>query len=96
MLGLGVAYSMTLPSWHSVPDFAINREKRGAMWGMFMTIEGLGTALGPIVGGRLWDLVSPQAPFFLSGGVVGTMGLLYVFLRIPGLRRHVRAESRAS
>ncbi len=96
MLVLGVAYSMILPSWNSVLDFAINREKRAAMWGMFMTIEGLGTALGPIVGGRLWDLVSPQAPFFLSGGVVGTMGLLYVFLRIPGLRRHVRAESRAS
>ncbi|MCY0876639.1 MAG: MFS transporter [Firmicutes bacterium] len=82
----GLAYAMVLPSWNSVLDRSIDSTRRGAMWGVFMTVEGLGTAAGPVVGGRLWDAVSPQAPFWLSAGVVGFMGLLYIFLRIPGLR----------
>jgi len=81
----GLAYAMVLPSWNSVLDRSIDSQKRGAMWGVFMTIEGLGTAAGPVIGGRLWDAISPQAPFWLSAGVVGFMGLLYIFLRIPGL-----------
>lgn len=82
----GLAYAMVLPSWNSVLDRSIDSQKRGAMWGVFMTVEGLGTAAGPVIGGRLWDAISPQAPFLLSAAVVGIMGLLYIFLRIPGLR----------
>lgn len=96
LLMLSLAYSMILPSWNSVLDASINRQKRAAMWGMFMTIEGLGTATGPLIGGRLWDSISPQAPFVLSASVLGTMGLLYAFLRIPGLRRNLRTNSRVS
>lgn len=91
MLMLGLAYAMILPSWNSVLDRSIDSKKRGTMWGVFMTIEGLGTATGPMLGGRLWQSVSPQAPFLLSAGVVGTMGLLYLFLRIPGLKRRLSA-----
>jgi MFS family permease len=87
---------MILPSWNSVLDRSIPHDKRGAMWGMFMTIEGLGTATGPLFGGRLWDSFSPQAPFYLSAIVVGTMGLLYLFLKLPGLQRYLRPTTKAS
>jgi len=83
----GLAYAMVLPSWNSVLDRAIDIQKRGAMWGVFMTIEGLGTAAGPAIGGRLWVAFGPQAPFWLSAGVVGFMGFLYLFIRLPGLQR---------
>lgn len=96
MIMLGVSYSMILPSWNSVLDRSIAHDKRGAMWGVFMTIEGLGTATGPLFGGRLWDSFSPQAPFWLSAIVVGTMGILYLFLRLPGLQRYLRPTTKAS
>ncbi len=96
MIMLGVSYAMILPSWNSVLDRSIPHDKRGAMWGMFMTIEGLGTATGPLFGGRLWDSFSPQAPFYLSAIVVGTMGLLYLFLKLPGLQRYLRPTTKAS
>ncbi len=93
MVLLGFSYAMILPSWNSVLDRAIDREKRGAMWGVFMTVEGLGTAAGPYIGGRLWQTVGPQAPFLLSASVVGVMGLVYVFMRIPGLGRRLEPSS---
>ncbi len=93
MVLLGFSYAMILPSWNSVLDRAIDREKRGAMWGVFMTVEGLGTAAGPYIGGRLWQTVGPQAPFLLSAAVVGAMGLVYVFMRIPGLGRRLKPSS---
>ena len=96
MVLLGISYSMILPSWNSVLDRSIAHDKRGAMWGMFMTIEGLGTATGPLFGGHLWDSISPQAPFLLSAIVVRTMGILYLFLRLPGLERYLRPTTKAS
>ncbi|PWI57969.1 MFS transporter [Sulfoacidibacillus thermotolerans] len=93
MLVLALSYAMILPSWNSVLDGAIDREKRGAMWGVFMTVEGLGTATGPYIGGRLWQAFGPQAPFWMSAIVVGTMGLLYLFIRIPGLNRHLKPST---
>jgi len=93
MVLLGFSYAMILPSWNSVLDRSIDREKRGTMWGVFMTVEGLGTAAGPYIGGRLWQTVGPQAPFLLSAAVVGVMGLVYVFMRIPGLGRRLKPSS---
>lgn len=87
LLLLGISYSMILPSWNSVLDRSIDSKKRGAMWGLFMTIEGFGTATGPIIGGRMWEAAGPQSPFILSAVVVGAMGLLYIFLRIPSLKK---------
>lgn len=83
----GLSYAMVLPSWNSVLDRSIDNHKRGVMWGVFMTVEGMGTAAGPVVGGRLWQAVGPQAPFWLSASAVGLMGALYLFLRIPGLQK---------
>ncbi|MCI0183362.1 MFS transporter [Sulfoacidibacillus ferrooxidans] len=93
MLLLALSYAMILPSWNSVLDGAIDREKRGTMWGVFMTVEGLGTATGPYIGGRLWQAFGPQAPFWASAILLGTMGLLYLFLRIPGLNRDLKPST---
>lgn len=93
MVTLGGAYAMILPSWNSLLDRSVDAAKRGAMWGVFMTVEGLGTAVGPLIGGRLWQNIGPRAPFLFSACVVCIMGIIYTFLRIPGLRRGFRANT---
>lgn len=79
---IGVCYAFIIPSWNKVLDDGIDADKKGTLWGVFMTVEGLGSALGPYVGGLLWDAVSPAAPFWLSSAVIIIMGLLYLILPI--------------
>lgn len=81
---LGVSYAFILPAWNWVLDHSIDPDKKGALWGVFMTVEGAGSVVGPYVGGLMWDQVSPLAPFWLSGAVILVMGLLYLVLPIEG------------
>ncbi|KYP81452.1 MFS transporter [Ferroacidibacillus organovorans] len=85
MAFVGVSYAAILPAWNTILDRAVDERKRGVMWGLFMTVEGLGTASGPLVSGQLWSQSGIQAPFILSVFVVGLMGVLYLFLRVPAL-----------
>lgn len=84
---LGFSYAFVLPSWNAVLDGAIDPDKKATLWGVFMTVEGLGTTLGPTVGGLVWDTFGPTAPFHVSGGVILLMGLLYLLLPIGAPHR---------
>jgi DHA1 family multidrug resistance protein-like MFS transporter len=93
MVGIvGLCYAFILPAWNSVLDHAIDPDKKGALWGVFMTVEGLGSTVGPYLGGLMWDAVSPEAPFFLSAAVIILMGLLYIVLPIETRRQRLAAE----
>ncbi len=79
---LGLCYAFILPAWNAVLDHSIDRDKKATLWGVFMTVEGLGSAVGPYLGGLVWDKWSPSAPFWLSGAVILIMGTLYTKLPI--------------
>lgn len=59
---LGIGYAFIIPSWNALIASAIPPEKR-ALYGVFLTIEGLGMIVGPIVSGKLWDVYGYHAPF---------------------------------
>jgi DHA1 family multidrug resistance protein-like MFS transporter len=80
---LGIAFALIIPAWNALIAEAIPKEKRGAVWGFFLTIEGLGTIAGPIVSGKLWDVYGPHAPFMVSGAVQALL-----FAMQPLLARH--------
>ncbi|GMA50922.1 MFS transporter [Alicyclobacillus contaminans] len=88
---LGCCYGFILPAWNSVLDKSIDPDKKGILWGVFMTVEGFGSAIGPYLGGLVWDTISPRAPFVVSAVVIFVMGLLYLVLPIE---RRNRAPSR--
>ncbi|KPV42050.1 MFS transporter [Alicyclobacillus ferrooxydans] len=77
MIGVGASYSFILPSWNSVLAKSISAKRRAVMWGVFMTIEGLGMATGPLVGSWLWDRFLPSTPFFFAGVVLLVMMTFY-------------------
>lgn len=79
---LGIAYAFILPSWNGLMARAVSPEKRGTIWAIFMTIEGLGTSLGVYIGGMLWENFGHQSPFFASAIVLGTMSLFYLFVNL--------------
>lgn len=91
---LGISYSFILPAWNGLMARAVSAEKRGTMWAVFMTIEGLGTAAGAYIGGKVWDTYGPQAPFHVSAFFVASMAIFYTFGNIEKLidRQVVREE----
>lgn len=82
---LGVAYSFILPAWNGLQARVVSPEKRGTMWAIFMTIEGIGTATGAFVGGKVWDSFGPRAPFFTSAAVLLTMAGFYAYENLERL-----------
>lgn len=80
---LGAGYAFIIPSWNALIASAIPPEKRGAVWGFFLTIEGLGMIIGPIVSGKLWDVYGYHAPFLMSGLVLVLLLVLQMFISIP-------------
>ncbi|WP_054970140.1 MFS transporter [Alicyclobacillus ferrooxydans] len=87
---LGASYSFILPAWNAVLDRSIDEDKKGSLWGVFMTVEGFGSAAGPYLGGLVWDRIGPSAPFWVSAVVILIMGLLYTVLPIE---KRFRARS---
>lgn len=84
---LGVSYSFILPAWNSLQARVVSPEKRGTMWAVFMTIEGIGTASGAFIGGRVSDVFGQQSPFYVSSAVLITMAVFYTMGSIDKLIR---------
>jgi DHA1 family multidrug resistance protein-like MFS transporter len=80
---LGMGYAFIIPSWNALIASAIPPAKRGAVWGFFLTIEGMGMIVGPIVSGKLWDVYGFHAPFLTSGLVLFALLVLQAFISIP-------------
>lgn len=78
---LGLGYALIIPSWNALLASAVPKEKRGAVWGFFLTVEGAGTTLGPIVSGWLSDMVDVRMPFVASGVVLFALLVMQWFIR---------------
>lgn len=77
---LGLAYALIIPAWNALIAEAIPERERGAVWGFFLTIEGLGMIVGPIVSGKLWDTLGHHAPFLTSATVLFILFVLHVLI----------------
>ncbi|MEX2460878.1 MAG: MFS transporter [Paenibacillaceae bacterium] len=77
---LGTGYALLIPAWNALIAAAIPAEKRGVVWGFFLTIEGLGTTIGPIISGKIWDDISYHAPFIASGSVLFFLFIVHLYI----------------
>jgi DHA1 family multidrug resistance protein-like MFS transporter len=86
---IGLSYALIQPAWNSVLAASIPPGQRGVLMGLFMSIEGLGFALGPAFGGWLSEVrfsgffsrVDSVAPFLVSGIFLMIMAFVYLFHR---------------
>lgn len=76
---LGMAYALILPSWNSVLAQTVSETQRAVMWGVFMSVEGLGMALGPLAGSQLWQRLSPHSPFYAAAIILSGMTFFYAY-----------------
>lgn len=86
--GFGSAYALVLPSWNSVLARSVTEKRRAVMFGVFMTVEGLGMAVGPLVGTELWNIVGPVAPFYVAACILLFMSVFYSIVNLDKLFVH--------
>jgi len=75
----GLGFSLFMPGWNGFLARNLPQENRAAIWGSLMTVEGLGVALGPVVGGALWEAFGPHIPFLVGGFIFLGLSLFYFY-----------------
>jgi MFS family permease len=62
----GVGYALLAPAWNALVMDYVPTQARGLFLGVIATAQGIGLALGPSLGGVLWERVGIYAPFELA------------------------------
>jgi DHA1 family multidrug resistance protein-like MFS transporter len=83
---LGLSYALIQPAWNGILAASIPPSQRGVLMGLFMSIEGLGFALGPLLGGWLSEVKAAGKlgqlgiglPFLVSGVFLAIMAVVYM------------------
>ncbi|GGA21520.1 MFS transporter [Paenibacillus physcomitrellae] len=85
---IGASYAFILPTWDTMIAKQLPEGEKGTVWGFFLTIQGCGMVVGPVISGKLWDLFGPSAPFLVSAGSMGALLLIHLWISRPGRRTH--------
>ncbi|MGG6310024.1 MFS transporter [Paenibacillus macerans] len=84
---IGLSYALILPTWDTMISHLLPEGEKGTVWGFFLTIQGSGMVAGPIISGKMWDLIGPSAPFLASSAMMALLFLLHI-----GLARKAKAS----
>lgn len=77
----GAAQALLIPSWGGLVARTLPDEHKARAWGALMSLEGLGFAFGPVLGGFAWDWWGSAAPFWI-GALAYTLAALLYALRL--------------
>ncbi len=59
----GLGYALAVPAWNALAMDKVPQESRGLLLGALATVQGAGLAIGPVIGGYLWEHIHYYAPF---------------------------------
>ncbi len=77
---IGVSYAFILPTWDTMISHLLPEGEKGTVWGLFLTIQGMGMVVGPIVSGKMWDALGAHAPFVASSVSMALLFILHLYL----------------
>ncbi|MBE3559736.1 MAG: MFS transporter [Ktedonobacteraceae bacterium] len=89
----GVVASGMLPAATAMVGDSIPPERQGRWLGMITTAQASGVALGPAIGGFLYQVWGFITPFLLSAAIALAASLLALFMLKETLPAHVRAQA---
>lgn len=76
---IGAGFGLFFPGWNGLVVKSLPDADRAAAWGGIMTVEALGYAVGPTLGGLAWDLFGPVGPFALGAALMLLVGGYYLW-----------------
>src|SRR6266568_3114680 len=91
----GMLLSGLIPAAMSMVGDTIPLSKQGRWIGFLITAQAVGFALGPGIGGFLYQTWGFTSPFLLSAGIALAASLLAIFMVPETLPEHVRAQASA-
>ncbi|HXF58738.1 MAG TPA: MFS transporter [Candidatus Saccharimonadales bacterium] len=75
MGSVSVASGMLTPSLSGLISLATSADEQGSVLGVYQSLGSLARAVGPFLGGFVFDVVSPGAPLWMAGIVLGIAAL---------------------
>jgi MFS family permease len=92
----GTGVGLIAPAYQSLISKAVPAHLRGTAFGLFSTSLGLVSLPAPLVGGWLWENVSPQFPFAITA-IVSLLSIIPVWLKFkidrPAEDKETRPEA---
>jgi MFS family permease len=76
----GIGVGLSTPAYQSLISKAVPQRMRGVAFGLFSTSLGLVSLPAPLIGGYLWENVSPQFPFLLTA-IASLLSIIPVWLK---------------
>ncbi len=74
---VGFSYAIVLPAWNNLLAKIISPDRQATGWGVFATIEGMGIATGPALGGIVAKTYGITATLFFSAGILAVLSCFY-------------------
>ncbi len=90
----GMLLSGLIPTAMSMVGDTVPLAKQGRWIGFLTTAQAVGFALGPGIGGLLYQTMGFTSPFLFSAGIALAASLLAIFLVPETLPKHVKIEAR--
>ena len=83
---------MLTPSLSGLVSLATPAEEQGGVLGIYQSLGSLARAVGPFLGGFVFDVVSPDAPLWMAGIVLAVASLAAA--RLPRREAISRVQGR--
>ena len=80
MIGLviGLFYGMLLPGWNTFVAEHVHEEQKEESWGVFNSLQGIGTMIGPVVGGFVAEIArNVNTTLYVSACIFALLALFY-------------------
>ena len=92
-LVLGLSYGVLLPSWNKFIAQKIHGRLKEETWGFFNFVQGVGTMLGPLVGGLVVDLTGSIAiTIYVTGGIFIALAVFYIIYFVVDWRNRSKSH----
>jgi predicted MFS family arabinose efflux permease len=74
---VGFSYAVVLPAWNNLLAKAIPPERQATGWGVFATVEGMGIAVGPAIGGIMAKTFEISSVLILCAVLLAALSCFY-------------------
>lgn len=69
-LFIGLMYGLLLPAWNTFMAGQINPEEQEETWGVFNSVQGFGSMIGPLFGGLITQFTNSLNNAFYFSAIV--------------------------
>ena len=85
---IGLSFAFILPTGNAFVAKLVPSDERGLVWGFFLTLQGSGMILGPVLSGILWDKLGHKTPFIASAIVMAVLFIMYLSISMENSQKN--------